>query len=128
MVALRGWDWKTAEDEDRKAIDLSPSHLTSHMSYGNILRYQGRAEQSIAEAKRAVELDPLAVLTNQVLAEAYLSARRYDLVVLQCQTALDLHPEESSLFQVLGCAYLPGEIRQCRRDHHEKPGHRRRIS
>ena len=63
-------------------------------------------EESIAQAKRAVELDPLAVLTNQVLADAYLSGRRYDLAIAQCQSALDLHPEESSLHHILGWAYV----------------------
>ena len=53
--------------------------MTAHLSYSNILRYLGRPEESIAEARRAFELDPLAVLTNEVLANAYLSARRYDL-------------------------------------------------
>ena len=65
VVALRDWDWKTAEEEDKKAIALNPGYPTAHMSYSNILRYLGRAEESIAEAKRAVELDPLAVLTNR---------------------------------------------------------------
>ena len=76
------------------------------MSYSNILRYLGRAEESIAEGKRALELDPLAVLTNEVLAEAYLSARRYDLAIAQCRQALELHPEDSSLHNILGWAYF----------------------
>jgi serine/threonine protein kinase/tetratricopeptide (TPR) repeat protein len=106
VIALRDWDWKTAEEEDRKAIALNPGYPTAHMSYGNILRYLGRADESIAEAKRAVELDPLSVLTNEVLAWAYLSARRYDLAIAQCQGALELHPESSSLQLILGWAYI----------------------
>jgi TolB-like protein/tetratricopeptide (TPR) repeat protein len=104
--ALRDWDWKTAEDEDKIAIALTPGYPTAHMSYGNILRYLGRAEESIAQAKRAVELDPLAVLTNEVLADAYLSARRYDLAIAQCRSALELHPDASSLNYSLGWAYF----------------------
>ena len=106
VFSLRDWDWKTAEEEDKKAIALNPGYATAHMSYGNILRYLGRAEESIAEAKRAVELDPLAVLTNQVLGEAYLSARRYDLAIAHCQAALEVHPEESSLLMILGWGYV----------------------
>jgi serine/threonine-protein kinase len=106
VFSLRDWDWKTAEEEDERSIALNPSYATAHMSYGNILRYLGRAEESIAQAKRAVELDPLAVLTNQVLGEAYLSARRYDLAIAHCQAALEVHPEESSLLLILGWAYV----------------------
>jgi tetratricopeptide (TPR) repeat protein len=106
VFSLRDWDWKTAEEEDERSIALNAGYATAHMSYGNILRYLGRAEESIAEAKRAVELDPLAVLTNQVLGEAYLSARRYDLAIAHCQAALEVHPEESGLLLILGWAYV----------------------
>ena len=47
-----------------------------------------------------------AVLTNEVLANAYLSARRYDLAIAQCRSALELHPEESSLHHILGWAHV----------------------
>jgi len=106
VVALRDWDWKTAEKEDKKAIELNPGYPTAHLSYSNMLRYLGRTEESIAEATRAVELDPLAVLTNEVLANAYMSARRYDLAIAQCRKALELHPNESSLDHILGWAYI----------------------
>src|SRR5262249_54098280 len=90
-VALCDWDWKTAENEDRTAIALNPSYAMAHMSYANILRYLGRADESVAEAKRAVELDPLAVLTNQVLAYAYLYARRPDFAITHIEASLEAH-------------------------------------
>jgi serine/threonine protein kinase/Flp pilus assembly protein TadD len=105
VVAMRDWDWKTAEEEDKLAISLNPGNPTAHMSYGNILRYLGRIDESIAEAKRAVELDPLSALTNEVLAEAYLCAPRPDLTVAQAEAALEVHPEVSELHQIAGWAY-----------------------
>lgn len=104
-VSLRDWDWRTAEEEDKKAIKLSPGP-NAHISYSNILRYLGHTEESITEARRAIELDPLAVLTNQNLANAYVSAKRYDLAVAQCLKALELHPDDSSLNHILGWAYV----------------------
>jgi serine/threonine protein kinase/tetratricopeptide (TPR) repeat protein len=106
VFSLVDWDWKTAEDEDRTAIALNPGYPTSHMSYGTVLRYQGRAAESIAQARRAVELDPLDPLNSQVLAEAYLSARRYDEAVAECRSALEVHPDNSILNQILGWAYF----------------------
>ena len=106
VIALRDWDWKTAEEEDRKAIALDPGYPTAHMSYSNILRYLCRADESIAEAKRAVELDPLSPLTNEVLIYAYFAARHYDLAVAQGQSAVEIHPEASNLHFVLGWAYF----------------------
>jgi hypothetical protein len=52
VFALRDWDWKTAEEEDRKAVALNPGYPTAHLSYSNMLRYLGRTEESIAEARR----------------------------------------------------------------------------
>jgi len=46
------------------------------------------------------------MLTNQMLADAYISARRYDLAIAQLQKALDLHPNDSTLQYQLGWAYL----------------------
>jgi tetratricopeptide (TPR) repeat protein len=106
LFALLDWDWKTAEAEDQTAIALNPGYSTAHMSYGNILRYRGRMDESIPEARRAVQLDPLATVTNQVLAECYISWHRYDLAVAQCQSALELHPDDSTLHYILGWAYF----------------------
>jgi Flp pilus assembly protein TadD len=106
LIASRDWDWKTAEEEDRKAIALNPGDPTAHLSYSNMLRYQGRVEESIAEAKRALELDPLAVLTNDVLGYAYVCAGRPDLTIAQSEAALELHPEDSGLHYLLGWAYV----------------------
>ncbi|HEY1341202.1 MAG TPA: tetratricopeptide repeat protein, partial [Bryobacteraceae bacterium] len=106
VLSLRDWDWKTAEAEDKLAIDLNPGNPTAHMSYANILRYLGRTEASVREAQRAVELDPLSVLTNQVLGEAYVCDRRCERAAEQCLKALELHPDESSLHYLLGWAYF----------------------
>jgi tetratricopeptide (TPR) repeat protein len=105
VLSMREWNWKTAEEADKKAIALNPNYSTAHLSYSNILRYLGRPDESIAEARRAVALDPLAMLTNEVLATAYVSARQYDLAIEHCRKALELHPDESNLHHVLGWAY-----------------------
>jgi tetratricopeptide (TPR) repeat protein len=53
-----------------------------------------------------LEADPLALLTNQMLADAYISARRYDLAIAQLHKALDLHPNDPQLEYQLGWAYI----------------------
>ena len=106
VVLYQEWDWKGVEREVKKAIALNPSFPTAHMLYCNMLRHLGRADESIAEAKLALEADPLAMLTNQMLGDSYISARRYDLAIAQLQKALDLHPNDSTLQYQLGWAYL----------------------
>ncbi len=105
-VHYHEWDWKGVEDEVKKAISLNTGFSISHVQYSNMLRHLGRADESIAEAKFAVEVDPLAMLTNQMLGNAYASARRYDLAIAQYQKGLDLHPNDSSLLYQLGWTYV----------------------
>jgi TolB-like protein/DNA-binding winged helix-turn-helix (wHTH) protein/Flp pilus assembly protein TadD len=105
-VYYEEWNWKGVESEVKKAIALNAGFPTAHMLYCNMTRHLGRANESIAEAKLALEADPLAMLTNQMLGDAYISARRYDLAIAQLQKALDLHPNDTSLQYQLGWAYV----------------------
>ena len=106
VVYYQDWNWKGVEEEVKKAIALNPGFSTAHMLYCNMLRHLGRADDSIAQAKLALEADPLFMLTNQMLGDAYSSARRYDLAIAQFQKGLDLHANDSSLQYQLGWAYV----------------------
>ena len=53
------------EREFQRAIELNPSYATAHQWYGVALGSMGRLEEAIAESKRALELDPLSLITNQ---------------------------------------------------------------
>src|SRR5262249_46505381 len=100
------WDWKGAEEENKKSISLIPAFSTIYVLKCTIQRQLGRAEESIAAAKRGLEADPLGMITNQMLGNAYVNARRYDLAIAQYQKALELHPNDSTLLHHLGWAYV----------------------
>jgi TolB-like protein/tetratricopeptide (TPR) repeat protein len=105
-VYFNSWNWKEAEKEVTKAIQLNGGWSIVHDYYATILRRLGRADQSIAEAKRGLELDPLSMLANSVMGDVYLSARRYDQAIAQYKKALDLHPNDSTVQSTLGLAYV----------------------
>jgi len=105
-IKAHEWDWAMAERETRKAFALNPGYAPAHAVYSNRLRYLGRVDESIAEAKRALELDPLSALTNESLGDAYLSARQYDLAIEQYQKTLELYPNQSPSRDSLGWAYV----------------------
>ena len=46
---------KGCEAEFLKAIELDPGSWRAHLYYSSTLRFLGRADQSVAEAKRALE-------------------------------------------------------------------------
>ena len=62
----------------KKAIDLNPGSSEVHSSYCQYLRWVGRYEECIMNAKRAVELDPLSVMSNIWLASGYYYARKHN--------------------------------------------------
>jgi TolB-like protein/DNA-binding winged helix-turn-helix (wHTH) protein/Tfp pilus assembly protein PilF len=108
MAALKAheWDWRTAESEDQKALQLNPGNATAHVFHSNRLRRLGRLEESIVEAKRALDLDPLSALGNEQLADSYASARQYDLAIEQYLKTLELYPNLAGPRDSLGWAYV----------------------
>jgi TolB-like protein/DNA-binding winged helix-turn-helix (wHTH) protein/Tfp pilus assembly protein PilF len=108
MAGVKGheWDWETAERETQKALQLNPGDAAAHLFHSNRLRRLGRSEESIAEARRALDLDPLSVLGNEQLASSYLSARQYDLAIEQYQKTLELYPNQAGPRDSLGWAYV----------------------
>ena len=74
--------------------------------YSHYLTPRGRLEESVAEAKRAVEIDPLDVLLNIHLGWAYLYARKYDEAIAQLQKAIKMDSTSEVTYSALGRAYL----------------------
>ena len=72
------WDWRSAEREFRRAIELRPSYADAYFSYSRFLASRRRLDEAIAQLARAVELDPLSLelRTNRALLDYF--AGRYD--------------------------------------------------
>jgi TolB-like protein/DNA-binding winged helix-turn-helix (wHTH) protein/Flp pilus assembly protein TadD len=86
------WDWPGAEAEFKKAIELNPKYDTAYRKYSNYLAGMGRKEESIAVAKKAIEVDPLSITLSTHLAWMYYLARQYDLAVDQYEKTLEMSP------------------------------------
>jgi serine/threonine-protein kinase len=72
------WDWRAAEQEFRRALELRPNYADAYFSYSRFLASRNRMEEAIAQLGRAVELDPLSLTlqTNRALLDYF--AGRYD--------------------------------------------------
>jgi adenylate cyclase len=86
------WDWPGAEGEFRRALDLNPNNADVRHDYASYLGAMSRFDEAIAEAKRAVSLDPLSLRMNLRLGWAYMIARRYDEAIDQYKKTLELDP------------------------------------
>jgi tetratricopeptide (TPR) repeat protein len=65
----------------------------------------GRHDESLAERRRALELDPLSLSISTGLGRAYFWARRYDEAIEQLQKTLPQNPKYSDTHWSLGLAY-----------------------
>ncbi|MGC9224884.1 MAG: tetratricopeptide repeat protein [Terracidiphilus sp.] len=93
MVVYReNWDFTQAEKYFQKAIALNPNYAVAHQWYGEFLGDMRRFDQSIAELRKAEELDPLAPMVGSDLADGYLHARRLAEANTELQRVLDLYP------------------------------------
>lgn len=100
------WDWLGAEREFKRALELNPNYAEAHHMYSHYLTPMGRIKESLSEAKRALELDPLDVLLNIHLAFANLYAREYDAAIEQSRKAIGMDPNIEAAHTGLGRAYL----------------------
>jgi serine/threonine protein kinase/Tfp pilus assembly protein PilF len=84
------WAWFAAEKEFKRAIELKPSYAVAHQWFSNYLGAMGRHDESIAEAKRAQELDPLSLYITFNLGNMFYLARQYDDAIEECHKTLEM--------------------------------------
>src|SRR5712664_1664504 len=77
-VAQQEWDWATADQEYRRAIEFNPSYPLAHIWYAQYLWAMQRFEESVAEAKHAQQLDPVSPVVNTWAGAAYFYAGRVE--------------------------------------------------
>ncbi len=99
------WDRVRAEKEFRRAIELKPNYSTAHHWFSADLSNQKRLEESLAEIKRAQELDPLSAIIGTNWADTLVYARRYDEAISQCKRTLVSNPNFAYAHRVMGWAY-----------------------
>jgi tetratricopeptide (TPR) repeat protein len=62
-LGMFDWDWQSAGEEFRRAIELNPGYATAHQWYAWHLNLLGRKNEAIAEMRKAESLDPLSLIT-----------------------------------------------------------------
>ncbi len=99
------WNWTAAEKEYERAIELNPNYATAHYHYSYLLAEMGRFDEAIHEATEALSRDPMSALLNAGLAFVLLLARKYDRCITQALTAIEVDPNMTLCYLVLGTAH-----------------------
>lgn len=93
IVQNHDWDWRTAEREFRRAIELNPNYVTAHHWYAEHLMWRGRFDEALLESERARQLDPLSLIIATDHGAILLNARQYDRAIEQFRSVLELDPD-----------------------------------
>jgi TolB-like protein/DNA-binding SARP family transcriptional activator/Tfp pilus assembly protein PilF len=100
------WDWTTAEQHFRRALELNPSNATAHHWYSIYLEATGRLEQSLREMDSARELEPASLFLRGAAGVRLFLARDYPRAVQQLEATLKMGPKATPTLPWLGMAYL----------------------
>jgi TolB-like protein/Flp pilus assembly protein TadD len=99
------WQWKEAEAEFRRAVELAPSSAVANIMLARYLICRGRFDEAVAAAEKARSLDPLA-LRAEHLGWILFMSRRYKEAIRAIEDVLATRPDDATALWELGFARL----------------------
>jgi TolB-like protein len=115
------WDLDGAEKSLRRAVELAPGEPRSRWTlFGFLGSMRGAYEEAIAEAGRALELDPLSPVLRAQIGWVHHWCGRTHRAIAHCRAVLESHPDSVQALHVLGLASMVAgdhrsAIEACRR-------------
>jgi serine/threonine-protein kinase len=99
---LHDWNWKAAEGEYQRALQLNANASDARMNYGLFLASVGRHEDALRETQRALDLDPLSPVKICGVGDALYLARRFAEAETRYRDALRVDPNLGYTHWALG--------------------------
>ena len=87
------YDFKGAERELKKAIELDPKYSSAYQWLSEVYHYQGKGDQALSEINKALELDPLALVINNQKGRVLNFNGKRDEAVAQFKKTIELFPD-----------------------------------
>jgi TolB-like protein/Tfp pilus assembly protein PilF/DNA-binding XRE family transcriptional regulator len=100
------WDWRGAAASCARALELNASDRSNVIAASVLADSQGRKDEAVAWARRAVEVDPLSFIAHGNLALRCLNSGLLDEADRALEQALKLNPRAGLLPTVLGTLRL----------------------
>jgi len=108
-LMLRFWDWRSAELEFKRSIQLNPAYPSARQWYGMCLSFVGRLDEALEQLRKALELDPFSLIINLNYAMGLVEAGRYEEGIEQMMKTLALAESGFALgHYLLGQLYIHG--------------------
>ncbi len=100
------WDFAGGEAEYRMAFEADPSDATAHQWFAeDLASIGGRVQESIDEANRAYQLDPLSPIIESEQSEMYLHAHQFDKALEAGKRVISDNPAFGRAHGFLALAY-----------------------
>ncbi|KAA5548368.1 adenylate/guanylate cyclase domain-containing protein [Adhaeribacter rhizoryzae] len=110
---LYDWKWQQAYDALLKAIELNPATTGAHQLLSFYYMITGQKQEAVAIMEKALQVDPLSLLVNKSLIDAYNNAGRTNEASKQVDWLLDMHPQLPVALELKGwCAGVKGDWQQ----------------
>jgi eukaryotic-like serine/threonine-protein kinase len=106
LARVHAWDWRGGEEAYRRATHFEPSYATAHQWYGELLYHLGRTRESVAEMRRATELDPLAPIAAVALSYSLRTDRQPLPALQEAERAISLAPDLGIAYHALAMSSL----------------------
>jgi serine/threonine-protein kinase len=85
------WDWRLAEEQYVRALQLNPEYAVTHQWYANLLSIVGRHDEAVHHSAEAQRCDPLSVGPAAFLGYTLYRARKFDEALRECQRTMNFH-------------------------------------
>jgi adenylate cyclase len=105
LTFLYDWNWRKAEAELRKGIELSPNYAQARQWYALYLAKMGRHKEASQQAQQAQQLDPLSLSMNLTTGLVLCFARQYDRAIDELRKVVDMDANFAAAHSTLGLAY-----------------------
>ena len=99
------YDWEEAEKGFQRALELNPSYAEARLFYAHFLGIMGRREESIEQANRAIELDPMNPFTQGLYGAQHWVIGDTDGAIEIIEHTMATNPGFGFGFDVLWAAY-----------------------
>jgi tetratricopeptide (TPR) repeat protein len=99
------WDWREAEREFERAIELDPTYAFAHLDYAWCFAAMDRRTEAVAEARRAAELEPLSLHIQAYTAQILAMCGQFEAAIQKARDILELDPGFMPAIEVLSNTY-----------------------
>ena len=101
---LFDWDWKAADAEYRRALEINPNSSQAQLGYTDYLSTLGRHDEAISHAEIVNRVDPLALDSRNEALWAYYFSGRFQETIEQARKAIELEPDNGLPYAMLALA------------------------